>query len=543
MDIWKYIRKEWRLNSAVFFFDIIGATCTTLFGLGSADILTEIVQLDFTAVFFWVLVLAGVSLLWAVEIFLHQKLLTSSIQKMDADIRHDITARLMDSGYAKFHQHNSSVYVSWLTNDINTINEDGFECIELAMAQAVTITMSIATIVSFHYSLIITIIILLIIMYFVPKLFSKIMNQTSLAASKSAETATKKISDFFSGFDDLLVMNLKRQIIKAVNQSSSLLQKSKEKQATASGAMLAATNLSSLLSQTIVIGQACLLYVAKLIPIGGISAARYFAATIFANTTGMLANLMDAKMTAPIFEKYVSFAPKNYPQKKSSVQLAKTAPQITLDAVTFCYHTKTVLKNCSFTFTAAKKYLLTGDSGTGKTTILDLIALKRILQQGNLFFGHINYSALAPADIYEQIMYIRQKPHIFNETLRFNLTLGMPMTDEKLKNAIKASGLESLIAQLPNGLNTYLKENGENLSGGQVQRIALARGLVQEKRIWLVDEATSYLDLAARQDIEDRLMSLKKITLIMVSHNISQRLQKQADKVIRLVNGRLIQTD
>lgn len=166
-----------------------------------------------------------VSILWSAEIFMHKRCFTIAMQKMDADIRKDITIYLVDSGYTTFHKNNPSVYVSWLTNDINTINEYGFECLEMAIAQAITIVMSIATIISFHYSLIITILVLFVIMYFVPKLFSKVMNRASLKASKAAETATRKISDFLAGFDDLLVMNLKKHIVEAINQSSSILKK------------------------------------------------------------------------------------------------------------------------------------------------------------------------------------------------------------------------------------------------------------------------------------------------------------------------------
>lgn len=171
---------------------------------------------------------------------------------------------------------------------------------------------------------------------------------------KSDETATKKISDFFVGFDDLLVMNLKNHIVEAINQSSSILKKAKGKQATAIGGMRGTSNLSSLLSQTVIIDQACFLYVIKAIPIGGISAARYFAATIFANTTGMLANFMEVKTTAPIFEKYVSFLLEDsFSEQQNSIKLQKLdnqQPQITFDSVDFSYNTNTVLESCSFNF-------------------------------------------------------------------------------------------------------------------------------------------------------------------------------------------------
>lgn len=542
MNIWKYVRKEWKINSIVLLIDVISSSCLTLNGLALANILTEIVQSDLSAVFIWVLVLGGVSILWSAEIFMHKRCFTIAMQKMDADIRKDITIYLVDSGYTTFHKNNPSVYVSWLTNDINTINEYGFECLEMAIAQAITIVMSIATIISFHYSLIITILVLFVIMYFVPKLFSKVTNRASLKASKAAETATRKISDFLAGFDDLLVMNLKKHIVEAINQSSSILKKAKVRQGTAIGSMMGASNLSSTLSQTIVIGQACFLYVIKAIPVGGISGASYFAGNIFALATGMLANFMEVKTTVPVFEKYVSFSEENNlkPQNSRNLdKLDKQNPEIIFDSVDFSYDANPVLKECSFKFIAYKKYLLTGDSGTGKTTILDLIAMKNVPQKGSIFFDYTNYADIAAADIYEQLMYIKQKPHIFNETLEFNITLGQPIPREEIEHAVNVSGLGSLIAQLPGGLKTQIAENGEKLSGGQVQRIALARGLVQKKRIWLVDEATSSLDPASRQDIEDRLMSLKNITMIMVSHNATERLRKQVDEEIHLENKKI----
>ncbi len=542
MNVWKYVRKEWKINSIVFFLDVISSSCVTLNGLALANILTEIVRPNLSAVFIWVLVLVGTSILRSTDIFMHKRCFTIAMQKMDTDIRNDITIYLVDSGYTKFHKNNPSVYVSWLTNDINTINEYGFECLEMAIAQTITISMSIATIVSFHYSLIITVLVLFVVMYFVPKLFSKVMNQTSLKASKAAETATRKISDFLTGFDDLLVMNLKKHIVEAINQSSSILKKAKVNQETAVGSMMGASNLSSLLSQNIVIGQACFLYVIKVIPIGGISGAGYFAGNIFALTTGMLANFMEVKTTVPVFEKYVSFSVENNlkPQNSRKLdKLDKQTPEITFASVDFSYDANPVLKECSFKFAAYKKYLLTGDSGTGKTTILDLIAMKNVPQKGSIFFDHTNYADIAAADIYDQLMYIKQKPHIFNETLEFNITLGQPIPREEIEHAVLLSGLGSLIAQLPAGLKTQIAENGEKLSGGQVQRIALARGLVQKKRIWLVDEATSSLDPASRQDIEDRLMSLTGITLIMVSHNTTERLRNQVDEVVHLANGHI----
>lgn len=362
LGIWKYVKKEWRLNTIVLLIDVVGATCTTLFGLGAANILTAVVKRQLSIVLIWFAILAATSLVWAVQIVLHERMLTSAIQKMDADIRDDMTERLIAAGCAGFHQHNPSVYISWMANDIGTINDYGFFCLEMAALQAITIAMSIATIVHFHYSMIATIVVLLVIMYFVPKAFTKKMNQAALSATKTAETATKIISDFLSGFDDLLMLNLQKQITTAVNHASTTLREARVKQATANGTMMGASNLSSLLSQTVVRAQAVLLYLWKLAPIGGISAASYFSATIFSSTTGMLANLMEVKTTKPVFEKYMALIPEATIAPQDQIDITDQPAAIKFEHVDFRYESSLILDDCSFELPAGRKLILVGDS-------------------------------------------------------------------------------------------------------------------------------------------------------------------------------------
>lgn len=539
LGIWKYVKKEWRLNTIVLLIDVVGATCTTLFGLGAANILTAVVKRQLSIVLIWFAILAATSLVWAVQIVSHERMLTSAIQKMDADIRDDMTERLIAAGYAGFHQHNPSVYISWMTNDIGTINDYGFFCLEMAALQAITIAMSIATIVHFHYSMIATIVVLLVIMYFVPKAFTKKMNQAALSATKTAETATKIISDFLSGFDDLLMLNLQKQITTAVNHASTTLREARVKQATANGTMMGASNLSSLLSQTVVRAQAVLLYLWKLAPIGGISAASYFSATIFSSTTGMLANLMEVKTTKPVFEKYMALIPEATIAPQDQIDITDQPAAIKFEHVDFRYESSLILDDCSFELPAGRKLILVGDSGTGKTTVLDLIAKKIRPTQGTLRYGSVAYNHIVATQLRDQLIYINQKPHLFNDTLRFNITLGSAIPDEDLLAAIEVSGLAPLIDNLSVGLETVISENGSDLSGGQVQRVALARGLAQKKHVWLIDEATSSLDPESTRDIEDRLMALDKVTMLVVSHHASERLRQQADQVVELVDGKV----
>mgnify|MGYP001211620991 CR=1 FL=1 len=141
MNIWRYIKKQWKLNTLVVTLDIINSLCVTLFSVGIADVLTAIVQHDVVRVVNWFIVLIIISIVWAVQYFLHDRVYALAVQRMDMDIRQDISLLLEGVNYNYFHSQSSSVYVSWLTNDISTINDYGFDCLELAITQALMVLM------------------------------------------------------------------------------------------------------------------------------------------------------------------------------------------------------------------------------------------------------------------------------------------------------------------------------------------------------------------------------------------------------------------
>ncbi|MFT8813667.1 ATP-binding cassette domain-containing protein [Oenococcus sp.] len=166
--------------------------------------------------------------------------------------------------------------------------------------------------------------------------------------------------------------------------------------------------------------------------------------------------------------------------------------------------------------------------------MLDLIAGKLDHYRGVIAVNGQDLQNMTPADLRKQLVYLNQKPHIFNESLLFNLTLGEPINKNSLQNVLFKSGLISLIDSLPEGLDTIISENGRNLSGGQQQRIAIARGLIEQGSIWLVDEATSSLDRESAIQIEQTLFKIQDITLIIVTHQLHDASSRLLDQIIYL---------
>ncbi|SCL91766.1 Heterocyst differentiation ATP-binding protein HepA [Sporanaerobacter sp. PP17-6a] len=128
--------------------------------------------------------------------------------------------------------------------------------------------------------------------------------------------------------------------------------------------------------------------------------------------------------------------------------------------------------------------------------------------------------------------YIQQKVFIMSGTLKDNITLfSNKYTDDEINKAVKFSGLDGLIKSLPNGIDTYIEEGGKNFSGGEKQRISLARALLSDKSIFLLDESFSALDNKNSMEIEKNILDIDK-TIIMISHRPNDNLYKYDDIIV-----------
>ncbi len=195
---------------------------------------------------------------------------------------------------------------------------------------------------------------------------------------------------------------------------------------------------------------------------------------------------------------------------------------LAFEHVTFAWdETRPVLENLSFKVGRGEMLLLTGASGTGKSTIIDLILGFLAPQAGRISINGATLEDLVPAARTRMLGWIGQKPVIFAGTIEENIRFANPAAGEdELQDAIRNAHLEELIASLPQGLKTPLGEGGFGVSGGQAQRIAIARAFLKDAPLLLLDEPTSHLDPAVEQDI---LESLKHLaagrTVVLATHS------------------------
>ena len=209
---------------------------------------------------------------------------------------------------------------------------------------------------------------------------------------------------------------------------------------------------------------------------------------------------------------------------------------IEFNNVTFAYDNDPVLSNISFKICKGENIGLVGVSGVGKTTLISLITKLYEPQSGNIFINDINIKELNTYKLRKMIGIVSQDVRMFNDTVRYNLTFGQQVSEDVINNALEKSKIAKTINQLPNGVDTMISSIG--LSGGQMQRIMIARMLINNADMYICDEATSALDVDTELEVASEI---NKIMHGKIGITISHRYQSLAncDKIIVLKDGKI----
>jgi len=218
----------------------------------------------------------------------------------------------------------------------------------------------------------------------------------------------------------------------------------------------------------------------------------------------------------------------------------KLEKNIVFDKVWFNYENRTVINDLSFEIKKGEVVALIGPSGSGKTTLTHLLNRFYDVDKGNLKIDGIPYKKILLKSLYEMIGTFTQDPILFNDSIYNNILLGKKSAKKtEILNASKVANAHEFIKKLPKGYQTNIGELGNKLSGGEKQRITIARALLKDPDLLILDEATSALDSEAEMKVQQALDKLmKNRTSLIIAHKISTI--KKADTILILDKGKII---
>jgi len=227
----------------------------------------------------------------------------------------------------------------------------------------------------------------------------------------------------------------------------------------------------------------------------------------------------------------------HYPHLENPFLNKKTVA-VRVDNLHFSYGEEKVLNGIKLQIKAGEKVALVGASGGGKSTLIQTLIGLYPPNKGCIYFDNVAIERIGLDVVRENVVTVLQHPVLFNDTIRSNLTLGRPVTDAVLWNALAIAQLANVVQELATGLDTIVGRHGMRLSGGQRQRMAIARMIVADPRIVILDEATSALDSETEHKLHQALAGfLKGRTTIIVAHRLSA--VKQADHVYVFEEGKI----
>lgn len=529
----KYIKIYRKQNILLLMIITIGAIAQIAAGILNARAFNALISFNWNQ---FIISMASIFLMlgiYIVSLLFRIPYETKVIQLMVTRIRTDIAEKLENTSFKKFHDYGASTFISWLNNDITTIEQSGYSNLYACITMIIEAVFAGIALFFFHWSIILYAIIISIITFLLPKLVQKRVQDSTLEMTKEQERFVGSVTSVLQGFDTLFSYNLVSRITDKVSEASENLAGKKieqRKNITYSAVLGASGNVFGQAGVLILTG---FLAFRQIVSIGSITATEALSNHIF-NSIGNITNLIvEMRTVQPIFNKFKSV--ESIDQDLYSSFVIKT-DNIALDNLNYCYNDNETLwkNNLSYEFIKGGKYAVVGPSGSGKSTLFNILNGKLVDYKGSLQIAGNEIAKTKGEEIRNKVMYVDQTPYIFKGSILENITLDEKFSNDEIWKALDDAGLKKYVEALPSGLNASVGENGRSLSGGQKQRLALARGLIRDKNIILIDEGTSSLDNDAALDIEKKLMKNKELTVIMITHNLRDDIRDELDEILDL---------
>ena len=456
-------------------------------------------------------------------------------------LRCDIFTKILNKDMKDFSLDNSGKYISILYNDIKIIEDSLLNNIFLVISSFISFIISLLFLFSISPSIVIFIVIFGILGFVIPNALSKKLIIEKNNYSHNLEEITSVTKDLFSGFEVIKGFNIGSKINTIFKNSSNTVESTKKK-CSILESIIKGFSLS--FSVTVYLGVLILggylMYKGE-ISVGTAIIIIQLSTHIVGPVKTSISLINQIKSVSLIADKIDEILYDSC-EDIEEISLPKFENSIEFKNLDFSYtNDRNALNNINLTFEKNKKYAIVGESGCGKSTLIKLLMRYYKDYNGDILIDNKDIHKIFSNDLYKNMSMIQQNVFMFDDSIKENIKLFANCSDEEVLNICDRSGLSNLISRLPDGINSLVGENGNKLSGGEKQRIAIARSLINNTKILILDESTSALDNETAYNLESSLLSINDLTLIVVTHKLIKNILLNYDEIIVMKDGMVIE--
>lgn len=519
---------------------LIGRATTIIYD-GITQIMNHTGSIDFESLYFLLLVATVLYVVSAVFTYLQSWFLT----QISTDISYKLRKQLIDKvnmlAMEEFDKNKRGDILSRVTNDVDSLQTGITSTFLQFMTAIITLVGVFVMMLTINLWMTLVTVILVPISFIVISIVVKRSQKFYQYQLKYKGSVNSQIEETFTGQNIIRAFNQEEESFKQFKEDNDKWYSHEWKSQFYSSLMGPIMNFISNLSYVAIAVLGAFFVLEKAITVGDILAFFQYIQN-FTHPIQQITRVMNIVQTAlAATERIFEFLEIENEENLSIKGITDIKDKITFEHVRFGYDENDVIKDLSFTANKGEKVAIVGHTGAGKSTIIKLLMRFYDIKSGDIKIDGVNINEYDKNSLRSMVGMVLQDTWLFSDTIMENIRYGnLKATDEEVIEASKIAYSDNFIKQLPEGYNTVLNEDTDNISIGQKQLLTIARTVLANKKILILDEATSSVDTRTEkliQEAMDKLMENK--TSFIIAHRLSTI--KNADKILVMDDGKIIE--